>query len=470
MINKILKNSFIAIGFAEIITFAYVIIRNKFISVYFGPSGFGMFSLLNSFFLLLTVFTGAWVQTGTTKLLAEYFNDKPKRNFLVSFSILITFVLSVIVIIICLIFANQIKTTFLSPDITLTYFLIFTFSLIGISVKPVVYSVFQGLLQFRYVSVVKIINAIFDIGLLIVLGYYMGLDGVFYSFLISNIIALLIYIYLLREYIILKNLVSNLNRELIIKYFKFGSSNFVLTVIDYFSQFFIRNITEKNLGLTYNGILQSNISIMNYLSTPNRLIFFKYFPQIAGNITHDEKKTIFLDNLQKIYFFNIPIFIFFVAFNTEITQLFFSSAFITDNISGKVFIIAQYFFCIAEFLQATMIACSQLKKHTINTIIIHSLWIIIPLLLIDTLGFYTFPIMFLFTGILKLILYNNFGSNLFKKDFKLNFQFWFPVVLFALLLIDFSTVIRALIFTVSIGGFLFYYFYIKKLKLSQLVS
>lgn len=470
MINKILKNSFIAIGFAEIITFAYIIIRNKYISVYFGPSGLGIFSLLNAFFLFLTVFTGAWVQTGTTKLLAEYFNDKPKRNFLVSFSLLITFVLSLIVILICLVFANQIKTAFLSPDITLTYFLIFTFSLIGISIKPVVYSVFQGLLQFRYVSAVKIINSVFDIVLLIVLGYYMGLDGVFYSFLISNIVALLIYIYLLREYIVLKNLMLSVNRELITKYFKFGGSNFVLTVVDYFSQFFIRNVTEKNLGLTYNGILQSNISIMNYLSTPNRLVFFKYFPLISANISHDEKKNIFLDNLQKIYFFNIPIFIFFVAFNDEITRIFFSSAFVTDNMSGKVFVIAQYFFCIAEFLQATMIACSQLKKHTINTIIIHGLWVIIPLMFVNVLGFYTFPLMFLFTGILKLVLYNNFGSNLFKKDFKLNLQFWFPVAVFALLLIDFNAIIRILIFLVSTGGLFYYYFYIKKIRLSKLIS
>ena len=99
-----------AIGLTEVLLMFVALARNKYLAVTIGPEGFGIYGLLSSFFMMIAVFAGTWMATGTIKYTSEYQakGDKESLNSVFSFSTIIVTSIGVFLTIILIIWVLKI--------------------------------------------------------------------------------------------------------------------------------------------------------------------------------------------------------------------------------------------------------------------------------------------------------------------------------------------------------------------------
>ena len=127
--KDIIKSSAL-IGSTEFALIFVAIIRAKYLALNIGPEGYGEYSLLNSFFTILTAICGGWIARGTIKYTAEY---RQKKEFdlaakVHNYSISLALILGSIATALVFIFQSFVRSYFLSPDIILWHYSLFALS------------------------------------------------------------------------------------------------------------------------------------------------------------------------------------------------------------------------------------------------------------------------------------------------------------------------------------------------------
>jgi O-antigen/teichoic acid export membrane protein len=77
---KALIKSTAAFGSTELALTIVAFIKNKYLAVAIGTDGFGIYSLLTSFFDFFILFAGGWLATPTMKYISEFRGKKDHSN------------------------------------------------------------------------------------------------------------------------------------------------------------------------------------------------------------------------------------------------------------------------------------------------------------------------------------------------------------------------------------------------------
>jgi O-antigen/teichoic acid export membrane protein len=420
------------VSFSEILIILILLIRNKYLAVNIGPVGLGIFSLLTSFFTLLSVFGGAWLQTGAAKLIAEYKNDNETKLKIYSFNIIAVTIISIIITIISFVFFTQIKEHFLSKDIPFLYYALFAAGFIGLCIKPVLNSILQGLKKAKMVSYYRGISAVIEIILIVILIKLFNLDGFFISIFISSILTSILLFWAVSKLFNKKIMMPSYKENVTKNILRFGYYHIGLTFFDYGNNFIQRFLIIRQLDIASVGIYQAGISIMNFMGILNRGIIFNVFPEMSQNLDKEHRIKSINNYLKFSIIINMPIIITAMFFSQQIIPLLFSDKFNKVNEFIYFLILAQFFNIIADLFQVTTIALSALKIHTYFTTFTQIIILVVSLFLINKLGLIALALAVLISSIMRVILYGRYIVKTLKYNFFSKIIFYLVYLITAL--------------------------------------
>jgi len=454
--KDLVKNT-AAVSTTEFLLIVVAIIRNKYLAVTIGPEGLGIYSLLNSFFGLFSVFVGTWLGAGTTKYIAEYSDkgESEKRNQVFSFAFIMVILTGFILTIIMIIFREFFISHFLSKDVLEVYYLLFAAGFIGMNLQPVLLSVLQGILQVKLVVKSRILISIIDVLLIISLVYLFHLLGFFIGILISILFsASILYFYVYKRCGFRFTTIS-FKKDIIKKMISFGGVSLLTGLFNLSSTYLQRFLLVNHMGINSVGIFQAGYSIMNHVGLINRGSSFHLFPTMSKKMDNYSRVKQLNEYLVFILLITIPISVAAILFGKIAIRILYSSEFLPLSSYLFWFILAQFVIIIMTSFQTTVVGMAKLKVNIIACFVIHSLWVVIPLFLIKKYGVASFPIgiiggQLLGCSIYLLYLWKNIDFR-FNKRVKGLLLFGIIVLLFSIFCRDIAITYQIIFMLVVIG-------------------
>lgn len=379
---------------------AVALIRNKYLAVNIGPEGFGIYGILASFFSMIAVFAGTWMATGTMKYVSEYDAKGEQRsvNTVFTFSVLLTAGIAFVLTLVLICKRKWFIAHFLSDDVLEVYYLIFAVSFIAMNLRPILIAVLQGQKKIREVVISRWGIALIDIIFVIILVRFWGLTGFFASILLNSTFAVGFLYWVQRK-----------NGAQFCKFawrdprvyllMHFGAVNFFLAFINLGSQYLQRVIVIQNMDIAAVGILQAGVGLMRHLGVINRGAQFFYFPKMSENMTRDIRNKNINNYLRFTLIVGIPISVLALLFGKLIIVILYSSQFVSLAPIFFLFVIGQFISSIGGAFQSAIVGAAWLKMHTLSSIVIHSLVVIMPFLLINKYGVGAVGIGFVVAGL-----------------------------------------------------------------------
>ena len=420
-----------AVGSTEILLMSIALLRNKYLAVTIGPEGFGVYGILNSFFMMIAVFAGTWMTTGTIKYISEYQAKENKYNLynIYSFSTIIVAVIGLSLTIILLIWRKWVIRTFLSSEIKEIYYIIFCVAFSAICLRPVLLGVLQGLRRIPEVIISRWSIAIINLIFTVILVWFWGLTGFFLSLLVDAVFALWILFWGIRRKDGLQFRKFSCKDPIIRTLFNFGIVNLFLGLINLSSQYLQRTIVLHNMDIASVGLFQAGVALMGYIGVINRGSAFYFFPKMSEEMNNTYRNYKVNEYLRFILLFSIPLSVIAILFGKWAIIVLYSYAFTSLSSVFFLFVIGQLFKSISSVFQSTIIGMARLKMHSISTIVTHSLWVIIPFIFINQYGIGSLGFGFIAGGL--------FGSllNWMYLRNSINFKFTHDVIILFIILI-----------------------------------
>jgi len=385
---KTLLKTTAAIGTTEVLLMGVALARNKYLAVTIGPEGFGIYGLLSSFFMMMAVFAGTWMATGTTKYVAEYHaaGDHEAANKVFTFSVVTTVGIALLLTAILIVGRKWFLVQFLSGCIKENYYLIFCFAFVAMNLRPVLLAVLQGMRRVREVVISRWSIAGLDLILVVILVLLFGLTGFFVSLLLSAFWAVGVMIWAVQRKDGLQLRRVSCRKPVIRLLLSFGSVNLFLALINLGSQYLQRVIVLLNMDISSVGLFQAGVALMGYLGVVNRGTMFYYFPKMSELMDNNLRNQKMNEYLRFILMISIPLSVLAILFGRLAISILYSSAF--DALSSVFFwfVIGQFLNSVGGAFQMAIVGMARLKMHTVSTVAIHSLWVIVPFLLVKKYG------------------------------------------------------------------------------------
>lgn len=385
---KTLLKTTVAISITEGILMVVLLIKNKYLAVTIGPEGFGIYGILNSFFMMIAVFSGTWIATGTTKYLAEYHakGDRDNTNLIFTFSVIVTAGTGLLLTLILISGRRWFIDQLLSEDIKESYYLLFAAAFVAMNFRPVLLAVLQGLRRVREVIISRSSLVVLDLVLVVILVWQFGLTGFFLGILLSAFWAagVLFWASMQKEGVQFRRIPWK--DPVIQLLLSFGGINFFLALVNLGSQYLQRAIVLKNMNISSVGLFHAGVALMTCLGVVSRGANFYFFPKMSEAMDNDLRNIKINEYLRFMLMVSIPLSVLAIVFGPLAILLMYSSAFVPLSSVFFWFVIGQFLIMVGSAFQSSVVGMARLKIHTVATITIHSLWVIMPLLLVRKYG------------------------------------------------------------------------------------
>lgn len=165
------------------------IIRSKFISIYLGPEGIGLFSIYNSLFSFFFTLIGLGLSQGILNVIPSLIQENVKEvnSYLPKLNLLVF--VSLLIILLPITVFKDLISTFLSKNIELSDALVYlTAGSIFTALATLRMSFIQSYKLNDVIVRVKLLHAILSTGLAVILIYFFRYTGILLSIILGSII------------------------------------------------------------------------------------------------------------------------------------------------------------------------------------------------------------------------------------------------------------------------------------------
>ena len=385
---KHLVKSASLIGFTELVMVVVSIVRNKYLAVTIGPEGFGILSILSSFFGFMAIFAGVWLATPTMKYISEYNsnNDKESVQKVFDFSFVIVFFAATVLTILFFVCAKIIKNEFLSPDVVFLHYALFAASYISTSLTSVFRSLFQALKLVKKVVIIRIISNIFNLITVVILVFFFNLTGFFINILVSSVFLLFLFWRDGKKIVKIRLIKLKFKEQISKKILSFGGVNIFLGFINLLSEYLRRMIIIIYTNMSVLGLFQASFGLTKYLGIISIGSHFYYGPNMAEKLSIFSRNKVLNDYLRINLLSGILFSVVAILFGKIAINILYTKDFLPLADIFYIFVIAQFIASVQLAFQAIIVGMARLKIHSLTTTIAHVLLVVIPLLLIKKYG------------------------------------------------------------------------------------
>ncbi len=404
------------LGSANSVAFIASLVKNKFIAVFLGTSGVGIFAQLNNFLNLLSNLSTLGMQQGVTKFSAscklDETEEKVDSESILSVALFlvgsIAMVLSAAVI-----FFNKKISFLIFSDASYGFgIIIVAVSFPFIAFTAIFNYYFKGIGNIGALFKTTILSSIIGLAVSFSLIWLLSIKGlimqIFTTAFISFSVFYLFYSFFQRGrkkarlFDIsgipgAKTIIRNLLRHGFVIYV----SNALLPL----SLLIIRSMVIKNFGIEQNGIFQSVLLISAiFVSFPSETLWASYFPDISKDRDPGRQKVLLARFMDFLILIGIPAVTFTILLQNFVIKFLFSSHFVSAASYLPVRLMGDFVYMLAWPIGLIFFANSLFKEVLFFSILWNLLLIGLSALLIKLLGFEGVFIAYLLTCLIILIL------------------------------------------------------------------
>ena len=385
---KHIAKSSALIGSTEVALILVSIVRAKYLATSIGPEGYGEYALLNSFFTLMTAFSGGWIARGTIKYIAEYkqSGDLESVEKVYNISISLVIILTVIIAIICLLFSHIISENFISNKIILTHYYLFVASFLINAIIPFYGWLLQGFFLIKKTVYIRIFSTIFSFVSVLLLVYIFELTGFYLSILISAALSLILYLKATKGLVTFRFTIPNWNDPIMIKLLNFGGVNFILLIVTNISDFIQRKLIVSTLNMSSVGLFQVANSILVYMGIVNRGSLFYNDPKMAQELDIDSRNIEFNSYIRFNLLLGFPIAYFLILYSKELITILYTKEFLELSPILFFFVTAQLLQFLLGGLHSILLGKALLKVHSFASILSAIIVVALPFLFMEKFG------------------------------------------------------------------------------------
>lgn len=263
------------------------IVSSKFVAVFLGPIGFGLFSLLTNAVNIITAITNFEFLTVATREVALVSNSDDDTKLAKTIALLqrMAVVVGIFGAIVCLLFSKILSTlTFGNPD-KQHWFIILSAYLLITSISNARMAVLQGVNNIKTLAVCNSIVAFLTAIGTVAIYYFFRIEGIIWVMLYSSIVLFLVTFYFTRQY---KFTINSFgfrefynNSSPIFKFGFFMSVNLILgQICNFVIKLYLNDSGASSQVLGYYEV--STVILINYLGMIFNAMSYDFYPKLTS--------------------------------------------------------------------------------------------------------------------------------------------------------------------------------------------
>lgn len=256
----------------------------KIVAAIIGPSGIALLGQLNNIVSILLGVANGGIQSGVTKYVSEYKEDKGTIRRLLSNALRITLFFTLLVALGLILFHDWLSERILLSHEYGYVFLIFGFTIVLYTLNMLFISILNGYKQFRKYVVVNISGTLIGLLFSLTLVLFLGLHGALINAVTFQSVVFLVTLWQCRkcEWFLWKNFNGKPDRATIQKYLRFSLMTITALAVMPVSQMVLRGYVISEVSMTEAGWLEAmnRISAM-YLSVITTSFSIYYLPRLS---------------------------------------------------------------------------------------------------------------------------------------------------------------------------------------------
>jgi len=375
-------------GGVQVINILLTILRSKFIAIFLGPGGMGVYSILTSSITMISSLTGFGLGSSAVKNVSAASADNNYEKIagtvlVVKRLVFYTGLLGCILTFFSADFLS--KISFGNKDYTNAFriiSLIFIFTQISLGQSIIL----QGLRQLKYMAASNLLGSFFGLIFSLPLYYYYGLQGIVPSLIVTAVFTLLGTWFYSNKIKLPKVFVSKddtiiQGKEMLTLGFVLSMSNLITLGANYFLRIYINN----KGSLTDVGLFNAGFAIINsYVGLIFSAMSVAYFPRLSIAINNVELANKEVNQQSEIAILIIaPILCVFLVFINWVVVLLYSDKFIGINKMMHYAALAMLFKTLSWAIAFLLPAKGDSRNYFINELIAN-----IYMFIFNVLGYY----------------------------------------------------------------------------------
>lgn len=351
------------------------LISVKVVATIIGPTGVALIGQLNNFSSIIMTVGSGGINSGITKYIAEYREDKDKITFLLSAALRITIICSLTAGVLMILFHHYLSEyIMLSPEYGYI-FVIFGFTVLLYALNMMLTSIINGFKEFKKYVRINIANSI--VGLVFTLSMVLlwGLKGALISAVTYQSIMLFVTLWMVRKLPWLKGYYFKKKLSLSIskKYFSYTMMTMTACTLGPLSQMLLRGYVISEISAIEAGWWEAMNRISGmYLMIITTSFTVYYLPRLSEISDSEELKKEILRSYKIIIPMLVIAFLFIYVLRRLIIQILFTPIFCPmENLF--IWQLLGDFFKISSWLLAFLMVAKSMTRIYITTEIVFSL-------------------------------------------------------------------------------------------------
>ncbi len=385
---KLIKTGFFT-GISTLIKIIGGFVINKLIAVYVGPAGLAVIGQFQNFVSIIMTFANGAVNTGTTKSIAEYYDNHEKRTNILSTSFLISLSCSLLFSALLIFFRNKIALCFLKNIQYSSIIFIFGFTLAFFALNTFFLSVLNGFREIKKLTVINITSSLVGLVFTIILVIFYKLYGALLSIVTSQSIMFFVTVFAVSrcDWFKFDYFLRGIKKESFIKLSKFSLMALTTALTAPLSQISVRNYVSSHLSLDAAGFWQGTVKISDvYLLLITTSLSVYYLPRLSEIKSDIEmRKELFYGFkiiLPAVAVMALGIFV----FRDFIIKILFSDKFLVMSDLFGYQLIGDFFKIASWLLGYIMIARAMTKYFIATEIVFNFSYVLFAMFFVDKFG------------------------------------------------------------------------------------
>ncbi|GCB34739.1 O-antigen translocase [Bacteroides faecalis] len=260
------------------------IVSVKVVAAIIGPAGVALLGQLNNVSSILLGLANGGINSGITKYVSEYKEDKFAISRLLSNALRITLFFTVIVALVLILLHNQLSRWIMLSDDFGYVFVFFGFTIIFYTLNAFLLSILNGYKEFKKYVVVNICGTIIGLIFSVTLVLLFGLTGAMINAVTFQSVMFFVTLWMCRKCVWLKleNFRGKFDSEITRKYLRYSLMTLTSLAITPVSQILLRGYVISEISITEAGWWEGMNRISNmYLSIITSSFSVYYLPRLS---------------------------------------------------------------------------------------------------------------------------------------------------------------------------------------------
>jgi len=280
-------------GGVQFFTILISVIRTKLVAVFIGPSGMGIMTLLTSTLNVISGISGLGIETSAVKNISENYKNEDLSTVSKIIRVVqrIVFYTGILGMLLVALFSKALSEISFGNSSQTEAFVLLSVTLLFKQLSSGQLVVLQGLRKLRFLAKANLYGNLFGLLFSIPLYYFLKIDAIIPTIIISSVTALLFSLYYSSKIKIQKEKIST---ELLLNegkaIIKLGIMLTISGVLTLLSAYLIQLYVGKTGGLDQVGFYNAGFTLLNsYVGIIFTVMSTDYFPKLAA-INSDNKK------------------------------------------------------------------------------------------------------------------------------------------------------------------------------------